>query len=64
MQDVQDSIPVLKTPQDIDRAVQQYRISDLKGFDLFRQWLAIRNASLEQTEPELSSDLVPGEASY
>ena len=64
MQDVQSTVPVLKTPQELDRAVRSYQVSDLKEGELFRQWLAIRNASLEQARVELTSDRVPGDDSY
>lgn len=64
MQELQGTVPVLKTPQEIDRAVRQYQASDLQGFELFRQWLAIRDASLEQEGAELAGDRVPGDASY
>jgi hypothetical protein len=53
-----------KTSQELERAVLQYRNSDLKGVDLFYQWLAIRDASLEQASLEPMSDRVPGEDSY
>ncbi len=64
MQELQGAIPVLKTPQELDQAVRQYWASDLKGLELFQQWSAIRNASLEQDGPELAGDRVPGDASY
>lgn len=63
MQELQGTVPVLKTSQEIDRAVRRYQASDLQGVELFRQWLAIRNASLEQASAE-AGDRVPGEASY
>jgi hypothetical protein len=64
MQELQGTVPVFKTSQEIDRAVRRYQTSDLRGFELFRQWLAIRNASLEQEDAELAGDRVPGDASY
>lgn len=64
MQELQDTVPVLKTSQELDRAVRRYQVSDLQGLELFRQWLAIRNASLEQNGAELVVDRVPGDASY
>ncbi|PSB28820.1 hypothetical protein [Stenomitos frigidus] len=64
MQELQGTVPVFKTPQELDRAVRNYQVSDLKGFELFRQWLAIRNASLEQSRVELAGDRIPGDDSY
>ena len=64
MQELQGTVPVFKTSQEIDRAVCRYQTNDLQGVELFRQWLAIRNASLEQEGAELAGDRVPGDASY
>lgn len=64
MQELQGTVPVFKTAQELDRAVRNYQSSNLKGVELFRQWLAIRNASLEQQGVELAGDRVPGEDSY
>ncbi len=64
MQELQGTVPVFKTAQELDRAVRNYQLSNLKGVELFRQWLAIRNASLEQQGVELAGDRVPGEDSY
>lgn len=64
MQELQGTVPTFTTPQELDRAVRNYQVSDLKGFELFRQWLAIRNASLEQEGAELAGDRVPGDDSY
>lgn len=63
MQELQSTVPVFKTAQEIDLAVRRYQASDLQGVELFRQWLAIRNASLEQEGAE-AGDRIPGEASY
>ncbi|MBW4581134.1 MAG: hypothetical protein KME42_16325 [Tildeniella nuda ZEHNDER 1965/U140] len=64
MQELQGTVPIFKTAQELDRAVRNYQVSDLKGFELFRQWLAIRNASLAQPGVESASDRVPGDDSY
>lgn len=64
MQELQGTVPVFKTSQELDRAVRLYQASDLKGAELFRQWLAIRNASLEQNGVERAGDRVPGDDSY
>jgi hypothetical protein len=58
------NISVPKTPQELERAIQRYRTSNLKGVDLFCQWLAIRDASLAQNGSEMEGDRVPGESSY
>ena len=63
MQELQGTAPVIKTAQELDRAIRHYQVSDLKGFELFRQWLAIRNASLAQARVE-AGDRVPGDDSY
>lgn len=55
------SIP--QTPQELERAIQLYRTSDLEGNELFAQWQAIRLAALAQ-RPAEPSDLVAGEDSY
>lgn len=65
------NVPVPKTPQEIEQAVQNYRASSLSGTDLFCQWQAIREASLKyeshldesSLQPEQSVQ-VPGEDSY
>jgi hypothetical protein len=64
MQELQGTVPVFKTAQELDRAVRSYQSSNLTGVELFRQWLAIRNASLEQHSAELAGDRVPGDDSY
>ncbi|MBW4475222.1 MAG: hypothetical protein KME45_33330 [Stenomitos rutilans HA7619-LM2] len=64
MQELQGTLPVFNTPQELDRAVRLYQTSDLKGAELFRQWLAIRTASLEQNGAERAGDRVPGDDSY
>ncbi len=54
----------IRTLQELDRAILNYRNSDLSGFDLFCQWQAIRNASLALLGAEFEADRVPGEDSY
>lgn len=58
------NIPTLKTPQDLEQAIQRYRMSDWNPNALFALWQAIRNAALAQATPEPSDDAVPGEDSY
>jgi hypothetical protein len=57
-------IPVPSTPQALDQAIQRYKDSDLSGLDLFCQWQAIRDASLEKNLSQAESDQVSGEDSY
>jgi hypothetical protein len=63
MAEVNASIPVLKTSQEVDQAVERYRASSGWSLEGFYQWLAICNASLSLSEPT-SSDSVPGTDSY
>jgi hypothetical protein len=63
MTDLTCTLPLPKTSQELDRAIQQYLSSNLSGFELFCQWQAIRDAALSQGN-EADGDLVPGEASY
>jgi hypothetical protein len=59
------TLPIPKTQEDLEQAIQRYRSSDLQGDDLFCLWDAIRTASLQQTTPESRQDqLVPGDDSY
>lgn len=65
------NVPMPKTPQELEQAVQNYRVSSLSGNDLFCQWQAIRDASLRsesQSECGLLQQSeavqVPGEDSY
>ncbi|WP_421657679.1 hypothetical protein [Leptothermofonsia sp. ETS-13] len=58
------NIPRPKTSKELEQAIRRYRTSDLKGVDLFCQWLAIRDASLEQNGSEFEGDRIPGEDSY
>ena len=55
-------VPVPKTPQELDRAIQRYRSSNWRGRELFCHWQAIRLAALAQAE--LSDDQIPGGDSY
>lgn len=58
------TIPVPQTPQELEQAIQRYRESDLVGFDLFCQWEAIREVSLQQANDEPETDGVAIEHSY
>lgn len=57
------AIPVFKTAQELEQAIQRYRASDWSGTSLFTLWEAIRTASIEQASPG-ADDRVPGEDSY
>lgn len=59
-----DTVPVPKTPQELERAIQRYRNSDLRGRDLFCHWQAIRLAALAQAATDVVGDQIPGEDSY
>lgn len=59
-----DSVSVPKTPQELERAIQHYRASNLRGGELFRYWQAIRLAALAQAGTEGMGDQIPGEDSY
>jgi hypothetical protein len=50
--------------RDLDRAVRSYRSQDLRGAELFRQWKAIRDASLSLELPAGEGDGIPGDDSY
>ncbi len=57
-------VPVPQTPQELDRAIQQYRNSNWQGQELFLHWQAIRLSSLAQSNADVIGDQVPGEDSY
>lgn len=59
-----DTVPVPKTPQELDRAIQRYRTSNLRGRELFCHWQAIRLAALAQAGTDGMGDQIPGEDSY
>ena len=56
--------PILRSMQELDEAVRSYNATDWKGEELYQQWQAIRDASLEQLPPEFDPFKVPGEDSY
>lgn len=59
-----DSVPVPKTSQELEQAIQQYRSSNWQGRQLFLRWQAIRLAAIAQSSSDLVGDQVPGEDSY
>jgi hypothetical protein len=58
------AVPIPQTVQELERAVQRYKASEMSGNELFCQWQAIRTAALELKESESGGDRVPGEDSY
>ena len=58
------TLPALTNMQDLDLAVERYKTSDLSGAELISLWLAIRDASLNQTFSQPKDDGVTVEASY
>ncbi|PSB15439.1 hypothetical protein C7B65_24430 [Phormidesmis priestleyi ULC007] len=57
-------VPIPTTLQEIDEAVRKFQVSDLDGSDLYCQWQAIRDASLEQLAIETDKNPVAGGDSY
>lgn len=64
MQEFIATVPTLNTPQEVEKAVELYKNSDLSGFELIKLWQAIRDAALNQIFPDCDGDNVPGEQSY
>lgn len=58
------NIPIIKTAQDLEQAIQQYRAGEWNGNALFALWQAIRNSALAQANSDAGQDPVPGEDSY
>ena len=57
-------VPVPRTSEELEAAIQYYRNTDLHGLELFCQWQAICEASLQQEFAEPSADAVSGKDSY
>ena len=66
MADLICKVPIPTTVQELDEAVRQFQVSDLDGSDLYCQWQAIRDASLEQLtiETDKNKNPVAGGDSY
>jgi len=64
MHNRQNSLPVVRTANDLEKAVRKYRQQDLHGTELFRQWKAIRDAALNLELPAGEGDGIAGEDSY
>jgi hypothetical protein len=58
------TVPVPRTPQELEQILQHYRETDLDGLELFCEWQAICEASVKQEFAEDASDQVSGEDSY
>ena len=58
------TVPVLKTPEEVELAIARYKSSDLNDMDLIYLWEAIRDASLNQNDDNADTDNVPGQDSY
>lgn len=64
MSELNYTVPILKTPEEVEQAIQRYKASDLSGSELLIQWQAIRDASLNQVLSAADGDKVPGQDSY
>lgn len=64
MSELNYTVPILKTPEEVEQAIQRYKASDLSGSELLIQWQAIRDASLNQVFSAADGDKVPGQDSY
>lgn len=64
MPQVNYAVPTITTLQELDRAVERYKTSNLSGGELLSLWQAIRDASLNQNFSEPKNDGVPVENSY
>jgi len=65
MEELLSIVPSLKTSQELEQAIKNYRSSDMRGDDLYQLWLAIREASLNQLNfQHLAGDRIPGSDSY
>lgn len=57
-------VQVPQTLQELDEAVRRYHATDFKGDELYQQWQAIREASLETLPIDTELSPVPGADSY
>ena len=64
MPELSYKVPTPTSLQELEKAVQRYKNSDLSGTELLSQWQAIRDASLSLADAEPSSDKVPCQDSY
>ncbi|HEY9848249.1 MAG TPA: hypothetical protein V6D28_02225 [Leptolyngbyaceae cyanobacterium] len=72
MSELTYTVPTLSSAEEVEKAIQRYKTSDLSGAELLSQWQAIRDASLNQNFAEndsekvttYDSDKVPGQDSY
>ncbi len=65
MPELNCTVPIPKTPQELEQAIEHYIKTDLTGDELVCEWQAIRDASVNQgVAADLDNDKVPGEESY
>lgn len=72
MSELTYTIPTLSNAEELEKAIQRYKASDISGAELLSQWQAIRDASLNQNFVDndsdqvtsYDSDKVPGQDSY
>jgi len=64
MSEVTCAVPIPKTPQELEQALQHYRDTDLKGVELYCELQAICEATQTQDFSEPDSDQVSGADSY
>jgi hypothetical protein len=64
MAEIVCTIPLPKTPQELDQAIALYKTGEFDDYELFCQWQAIRDASIEQNPPEPEVNAIAGEDSY
>lgn len=64
MQELIGTVPNFSSLQEVEKAVEDYKNSDLSGFELINLWQAIRDAAINQNFSDSDSDNVPGEQSY
>ncbi len=53
MLEISCTIPIPNTPQELEKTLQHYRESDIDGLELFCEWQAICEASLNKSSLSL-----------
>lgn len=64
MSELTYTVPTLSSAEELEKAIQRYKASDISGAELLSQWEAIRDASLNQNFADNDNDKVPGQDSY
>ncbi len=64
MADLTCRVPIPTTIKELDEAVKRFQVSDLDDSEIYCQWQAIRDASLEQLAIEPDKNPVAGSDSY